>query len=731
MLRIKKLDIFVLKSFLLLFAGTFFICLFIFMMQFLWRYVDELVGKGLEINVLAQFFFYSGLTLIPLSLPLAILLAALMTFGNFGERYELLSMKAAGIPLLRIIRPVVLFCVFLGGMSFFFQNIIGPRAQKQLWTLLVSMKQKSPEVDIPEGVFYSDIDGYNIYVKHKDRKTGLLKDILIYNFSDGFENAHIIWAAEGKLELTADKQHLFLHLYNGEQFENLKSQSVISRNVPYRRETFKEKHTLIQFSSEFNMVDGSFLDRRSDIKNMHEISVAIDSLTTHADSVGRSMYSDIMSTTYRGAVLTPADSVKIKTENIAVINTDSIYNSMTSQEKLKVLHTLIQFSSEFNMVDGSFLDRRSDIKNMHEISVAIDSLTTHADSVGRSMYSDIMSTTYRGAVLTPADSVKIKTENIAVINTDSIYNSMTSQEKLKVLTTTENRVKSLSTDWDMKSFLTKDTDNSIRSHRSDWHKKITLSLACIIFFFIGAPLGAIIRKGGLGMPVVISVLIFVIYYIIDSGATRVAKSGEMNIVLGTWMSTIVLAPLGAFFTYKSNKDSVVFNLDVYAAFFRKLLGIRQSRHMFKKEVIIHTPEYAKDIEILDEISKDCQTYLETHRLKGMPNYIQIFTNNKHDDAIAEISKKMEALIEELSNTKDAVLLNLMNNYPFLSVKAHKSLFDNRWLNLLFGIIVPAGLLLYLNIWRYRLRLEKDLRVIIKTNQSIIEQIEKQQLYLQK
>lgn len=634
MLRIKKLDIFVLKSFLLLFAGTFFICLFIFMMQFLWRYVDELVGKGLEINVLAQFFFYSGLTLIPLSLPLAILLAALMTFGNFGERYELLSMKAAGIPLLRIIRSVVLFCVFLGGMSFFFQNIIGPRAQKQLWTLLVSMKQKSPEVDIPEGVFYSDIDGYNIYVKQKDRKTGMLKDVLIYNFSDGFENAHIIWAAEGKLELTADKQHLFLHLYNGEQFENLKSQSVISRNVPYRRETFKEKHTLIKFSSEFNMVDGSFLDRRSDIKNMHEISVAIDSLTVHADSVGRSMYSDIMSTTYR----TP--------------------------------------------------------------------------------------------VLTPADSTKMKEERVSVINTDSIYNSMTSQEKLKVLTTTGNRMSSLASDWDMKSFLTKDTDNNIRSHRSDWHKKITLSLACIIFFFIGAPLGAIIRKGGLGMPVVISVLIFVIYYIIDSGATRVAKSGEMNIVLGTWMSTIVLAPLGAFFTYKSNKDSVVFNIDVYAAFFRKLFGIRQSRHLFKKEVIIHTPEYQEDIEILEEISRDCTVYLENHRLKGMPNYVQIFTNNKHDDAIAEINKKMEAVIEELSNTKDAVLLNLLNNYPFLSVKAHKSLFDNRWLNLLLGVVIPAGLLLYLNIWRYRIRLDKDLRLIIKNNQSIIEQIRNQQLYLQ-
>lgn len=632
MLRIKKLDIFVLKSFLLLFSGTFFICLFIFMMQFLWRYVDELVGKGLEINVLAQFFFYSGLTLIPLSLPLAILLAALMTFGNFGERYELLSMKAAGIPLLRIMRPVVLFCMFLGGMSFFFQNEIGPRAQKQLWTLLVSMKQKSPEVDIPEGVFYSDIDGYNIYVKHKDRETGMLKDVLIYNFSDGFENAHIIWAEEGKLELTADKQHLFLHLYNGEQFENLKSQSVISRNVPYRRESFKEKHTLIQFDSDFNMVDGSFLDQRSDIKNMREISQAIDSLEIHADSVGRAYFNDVINSTYKTPVLTKADSTKL--------------------EKL----------------------------------------------------------------------------NVTYLNTDSIFNSMTSQEKSQTLSKTENRISSLASDWEMKSFMSKSTDGNIRSHRSDWHKKITLSLACIIFFFIGAPLGAIIRKGGLGMPVVISVLIFVVYYIIDSGATRIGKSGEMNVALGTWMSTLVLAPVGAFFTYKSNKDSVVFNIDTYAAFFRKVFGIRLSRHLFKKEVIIHTPEYRKDVEALEHISALCEDYMRMHRLKGLPNYIKLFMNNKPDDAIADISRQMEAVIEELSNSKDPILLNAMNNYPFLAVKAHKSPFGNRWLNLALGIVVPVGLLVYLHIWRFRLRLEKDLKNIIRTNGQVIQQIKDQHYY---
>lgn len=622
MLRIKKLDIFVLKSFLLLFAGTFFICLFIFMMQFLWRYVDELVGKGLEIKVLAQFFFLSALTLIPLSLPLAILLAALMTFGNFGERYELLSMKAAGIPLLRIMQPVILFCVLLGLTSFFFQNVVGPKAQKELWTLIVSMKQKSPEVDIPEGVFYSDIDGYNIYVKQKDRETGILKDVLIYNFSDGFENAHIIWAAEGKLELTADKQHLYLHLYNGEQFENLKSQAGLSRNVPYRRETFREKHTLIQFDTQFNMVDGNFLNRRSDIKNMNEIT-----------------------------------------------------------------HT-------------------------------IDSLTAYADSLGRSMHSDIMQSTYKAPILSKSDSVKIQEEKLSVINIDSVFNTLTSAEKLKTLSTCENRLSSLSSDWSMKSYLTKETDANIRGHRSDWHKKITLSLACIIFFFIGAPLGAIIRKGGLGMPVVLSVLIFILYYIIDSGATRVAKSGEMNIILGTWMSTLVLAPLGGFLTYKSNKDSVVFNIDVYIAFFRKLLGIRQSRHIFKKEVIIHTPDYADVVNRLEAISRQCQDYANKHKLLGPPNYFQIFTNNEHDDAIREISLQMENLIEELSNSKDNILLNMLNKYPYLSVKAHKSLFDNRWLNLIFGIIVPAGLLVWLNIWRYRVRLDKDLKVILKTNEEL-------------
>ena len=631
-LRIKKLDIFVLKSFLLLFSGTFFICLFIFMMQFLWRYVDELVGKGLEIGVLAQFFFYSGITLIPVSLPLAILLAALMTFGNFGEKFELLSMKAAGIPLLRIIRPLIIFCVMLCGMSFYFQNVVAPKAQTKLWTLLVSMKQTSPELDIPEGVFYSDIEGYNIYVKKKDRETGIMKDLLIYNFSEGFENAHIIWASEGSMEMTEDKQHLFLHLYNGEQFENLKSQSIDSKNVPYRRETFREKHIVIEFDGGFNMIDGSFLSERHDTKNMNQISHSIDSLTFRADSVGRATFKETKRTTYREYTVTQRDSVKMTSGEIP-----------------------------------------------------------------------------------------------AIINVDSLFQAYTLAEKEKALKSASDRLNTLTSDWKIKEMQMSDADKNIRRHQSTWHQRITLSLSCLIFFFIGAPLGAIIRKGGLGLPVVISVIIFVLYYIIDSGSTRVARSGEMNIILGTWMSTLVLAPIGAFFTYKSNKDSVVFNLEVYTGFFRWLFGLRPSRHLFKKEVIIKDPDYRYVYDELSTLSGQCQAYLDTHRLGSAPNYYRIFFVDGPSNAIADINAGMENVIEELSNSKDGPILNGLNNYPILSTQAHKSPSDLRWLNILFGICIPVGLFFYIRIWLFGKRLDKDLKKIIQTNTNIQERIKNQSL----
>jgi lipopolysaccharide export system permease protein len=626
MLRIKKLDIFIIKSFLMLFAGTFFICLFIFMMQFLWRYVDELVGKGLEMSVLAQFFFYSALTLIPMSLPLAVLLAALMTFGNFGERFELLAMKAAGISLMRILAPLIVFCSILCATSFYFQNVVSPNAQKELWRLLVSMKQTSPEMEIPEGVFYDGVPGYNLYVKHKDRETGRLEDVLIYNFSDGFENAHIIWAESGNLESTADKQHLYLHLYNGEQFENLKSQTISSSNVPYRRESFREKHTLIEFDAGFNMVDGDFLNDRSDSKNMVQISQTIDSLTVRADSVGRVMFTDALHSTFQPVTLTRSDSTRLAEPANAVVKVDSLYGAFTLAQKDKVLRNAVE------------------------------------------------------------------------------------------------RTSSLQMEWGTKALGMKEMDGQIRSHVNDWHKKITLSLSCLMFFFIGAPLGAIIRKGGLGMPVVVSVLFFVIYFIIDSGATRVAKSGEMNVVLGVWMSTLVLSPVGAFFTYQSNRDSVVFNAELYVRFFRSLLGLRASRHVVPKEVIIETPDYPRVVADLQLLSQHCADYDEQNRLKRAPNYVRIFLDNGSDHAVAQIADKIERLVEELSNTTDSPMFGYLNQYPFVSPRAHKAPFSRQWLNILTGIILPVGLFFYFRVWMFRLRLDKDLQLIQHLNAEVEKRI---------
>ena len=602
----------------MLFIGTFFICLFIFMMQFLWRYVDELVGKGLEMSVMAQFFFYSALTLVPVSLPLAVLLASLITFGNFGERYELLAMKAAGISLLKIMRPLAFFVCGLVGVSFYFQNVVGPIAQAKLGTLILSMKQKSPELDIPEGVFYSEIKDYNLKVARKDRKTGMLYDVLIYNMKDGFENAHIIYADSGRMEMTADKQHLWLHLYSGDLFENLKAQSMKSQNVPYRRESFREKHTLIEFDSDFNMADESIMSNQSSAKNMTMLQASIDSMKVLGDSIGRQYYREV--------------------------------------------------------AEGNF----------------------------RPSYG-----------LSKEDTVKIENANIQEYNVDSLYAAASLTQKQKVLSSATSRAENVSSDLSFKKFTMENNDYAIRKHKTEWHKKITISLSCLLFFFIGAPLGGIIRKGGLGMPVIVSVLVFIIYYIIDNTGYKMARDGKWIVWMGMWTSSAVLAPLGIFLTYKSNKDSVVLNADAYINWFKKVAGIRSVRHLFKKEVIIHDPDYGRIPGELEQLTAECQAYVTRNQLMKAPNYFKLWMAGEKDDEVMAINDRLEALVEEMSNTKSATLIGALNNYPVIPVSAHIRPFHIYWLNLVAGVIFPVGLFFYFRIWAFRIRLAKDMERIIK------------------
>src|SRR5574344_1468298 len=315
MFRIKKLNIFITKSFLQLFAGTFVICLFIFFLQFLWRWIDDLVGKGLGMDVLARFFWYSMLTLVPLSLPLAILLASLITFGNFGERFELLAMKASGISLVKVMRPLMVIVFLLSITSFYFQNVISPKAQIELGTFALSLKQKSPELDIPEGAFYNDIPGYNLKVMKKNKVTGMLKDVLIYDYSQGFDNTRIIACDSSRLDMTADRQHLLLQLYQGELFENLTQQTMYATNVPYRRETFDHKTAIIEFNSGFNMADAAIMRNEATVKNMFKLSESIDSMNVVGDSIGKVNYKSAIEGYYRTKELPHSQQVALARSN--------------------------------------------------------------------------------------------------------------------------------------------------------------------------------------------------------------------------------------------------------------------------------------------------------------------------------------------------------------------------------------------------------------------------------
>ena len=628
MFRIKKLDIFITKQFGLLFVGTFFICQFVLMMQFLWRYVDELIGKGLSLEVMAQFFWYMGLMLMPQAFPLAILLSSLITFGNLGESSELTAIKAAGISLMQAFRSLIVISVLMAGVSFYFQNVVGPQANQDFYRLLLGMKQKSPEVQIPEGRFYDGIPGSNIYVQKKNLETGMLYGIMIYRMTGSYEDQAIILADSGMMQSTAEKKHLLLTLYNGVWNENMRSQDLAgTADVPYRRETFVNKRIILDFDGGFSLAD--------------EEDISGDA---RAKSLG------------------------------------------------KILH-----------------DK--------------DSLAEFNDSVGRAYYEESSRFFFKHIDVSKPDSIKIA-KQLAEGNTtlDSMFMKLNDVQKQSAMRTAMNNAQSIATDLEMKGAYAKSLHRYYRTHQIQAILKFTLALTCIIFFFIGAPLGAIIRKGGLGVPVIISVLVFIVYYILDSTGQKMARDDQWTVWYGLTISTVVLAPIACFFTYKANNDSVVFNIDLYKQLFMRVFGLRTHRHIYRKEVIIEDPIYALDSYYLLNISKEIKEYGEEHKLLRLPNPIHVFFRPGDDQKVEHIIQTLEDVIEDLANTKDTQILSYLNHYPVVATHAHTRPFRQKWLNIITGLVLPLGVFFYLRMCRFRLRLHKDLNNILETNQWVLERV---------
>ena len=620
-----------LSRFLPRFLMTFCICLFIVIMQFLWRYIDELVGKGLSIDLIAELFFHAALSLLPLALPLSILLAALMTFGDLGEHVELTALKSSGISLTTIMKPIAILMVFVAIGAFFFMNNALPKSQVKMWTLLFSMRQTSPTLDIPEGAVYSQIPGYNIYVKRKDKERDMLYNMLIYDVSNGMMYPRIVAADSGRLSMTEDKQHLVLTLYKGSWYEEMKGGGGVSgmSGELYRRESFHDKEILIPYDANFTRMDDETMKSQYVGKDISELRQTIDSVRLKVDSAATLIVS------------------KLRTQPICGVPTQRVIykDGKPSYEKVKEVK----------------MDKPVDINKM------IKELPVN-------------------------DQQQIV--NQALMRTTNIMQDLQFQ-----------------------GYTVNDDNFIIRRHQIELMKKFTLSLACLIFFFIGAPLGAIIRKGGLGMPIVVSVILFIIYYIIDNMGYKLARDGRWEVWQGMWLSSAVLLPLGIFLTKKAVNDSAVFNPDAWLNFLRRFTGLHQTRKLEAKEVIINEVVAEEAVSQIAALKDSCQQFLDKY--PGRQRYIDYWQQGYDKATIKALSEQVDHVVDYLSNSRDQMVLNKAMDYPVIRQLLTYCPVGNKTVGTAFAALFPIGLPVWLVGLRHQKNLKRDVNLTIKTCDQLV------------
>lgn len=481
----KKLYIFILKSYVGPLILTFFIALFILVMQFLWKYVDDLVGKGLEWHVIIRLLMYASSTFVPLALPLAILLSSIMTFGNLGENYELVAMKAAGISLRKIMKPLIILSIVISIGAFMFSNYLLPIANLKFHSLLYDVRQKKLALNIKEGIFYNGIEGFTIRIGDKDQDKNIIRDVMIYNHSKRMGNTQLTTAEWGKMELAPDKSTLIFTLYDGFSYEEVTDRANYKVNRPFQRTSFKEQ--IKRFSGlDFGMsrTDETLFRNNYQMMNLFQLQSSRDSLFGELDVRKKKFYKSV-------------------NEKYA------IYNQLDSMPQLKDTAT-IDTAWMFAQL------KKSDKKNAIDFAL----------------------------------------QSARAIKNNIVYSKNDFEKR----------------------------EERIRKHDIEWQRKFTLSIACLILFFIGAPLGAIIRKGGLGMPVVVSIFFFVIFHIISITGEKYARAGLIEPYIAMWMASAVLLPIGIFLTYKATTDSPLLESDSWNKLFKKFIINKKENGVVKDKV---------------------------------------------------------------------------------------------------------------------------------------------------
>ncbi|MEE4258748.1 MAG: LptF/LptG family permease [Bacteroidales bacterium] len=463
----KKLHVYMLKSYLGPFVFTFFIALFILLLQFLWKYIDDLVGKGLEGYIIAKLMFYASSTFVPLALPLAILLSSLMTFGNLGEHYELVAMKSAGISLRKAMKPLVYLAIFTSIAAFLFSNYVLPVANLKFGSLLYDVRQQKLAFNLTAGVFEDDLNDFVIRIGEKGKDNKTIYDVQIYDHSSKLGNIKVTTAKEGFMELTPDQKRVIFTLYDGYTYSEITDQKKFKETRPFERMKFSKQELTFDLSEfQLNRTNEELFKSHYSMLNIKQLNESIDSLSRQR--------------------LTRLDFYKekfIRGYNYLGKN-DTIIDSLLLQKATPIIDTLDNDSLQYPLYKNFKKEALVEIVDMAQKS---------------------------------ARNAK-----------DDAYNYGNEYDSRRQV---------------------------ITKHQVVWHQKFKLSIACLLFFFIGAPLGAIIRKGGLGLPVVVSVIFFVLYHIVSMTGEKAAKTGEWDVVIGVWLSTILILPMGLFLTYKATTDA--------------------------------------------------------------------------------------------------------------------------------------------------------------------------------
>ena len=674
-LRPKIMYIFMVRSFLPLLLMTILICWFVVLMQFLWQHIDDLVGKGMDVGVLLEVIFYAGLYVLPTAVPLGVLLASLMTFGNLGERLELLAMKSAGVPLSKIMKPLVILvtCLALGLFVYLDRGV--QKASVRVYQILFSARYARPELELPKGIFFNGIDGYSIYVGDKDAATSNLYNVMIYDLSEQ-RAPRIILADTGRLLMDDSKLYLIMSLRSGESFEQLSNQTTLipgsqasdERPASYIKEHFAEKVIFIPFDANFEMMGDDYLKSQFVGKNLRELINYSDSTRMAADSVGRQVGSNVL--------------FEIHTKLPPVVSTEM--GSTMPGANLQAAAWLQQDQLSHRPFAPVTARRLS-----HDELLGAE--TSHASP--------------------PPYTI------------DTLMDRASDQDKLMGYKQALEWLESLSSSVQIADTYYDDAASDYRVNAQEMHRKFTFPVACLLFFFVGAPLGAIVRKGGVGTPMVLAVLIFIIYYVIDTFGLKMINSGQIPVWAGMWLSSAVILPLGAFLTYKASRDSATLNADAYVVLFRRIFHPNYSRQLEYKEIIMQP---ATSEEVLREIGQlqsqmDAllgMTYAQSRglRLDRLPDFAK---------AYQQLYQQLEETVKALHNYPDKYVFAQLLSLPMLGKTFANTLWQNRLCVWICIPLLPVSLLLMLYLGIALRRNKRQLHQMPPILNHIVKQIESQ------